>query len=162
MNIEWEERDGIIFFQLVSLRKTGKEWLSYFEKHHIPASRHAREMLLSPDFAATVSKAGYVYQVRIMKGNSVPDRKRTTRLIGQRAHWLIPDVLTPSAEVSPLIRAAFSDTEIKAMGFEEIVTFHFPINGRFLDIDTETGKLESAPAGPNDTWHKEHGFAFIQ
>lgn len=150
------EKIGELSFDLVSNGKTGKEWSLYLPTKGFQVSRNAQKMLESQDFRPTAE--GTIHQVRLLKGSAFSDAERTTRLVrsaGQSREWRIPH-----PEVAPLLRDLLSDEQIRELGLEEIVTFHEPIFGRFLDIDTETGELESAPAGDDDSWHKSHGFAF--
>ena len=157
MSTKWTEKEGVVYFSLFSDAKTGSEWLRHFSRLKVGVSLNATKILQSAEFLP--SSAGTLHKVAVIKGNVFNQRVRSTEQIRKWA--LLQGFRIPNLEVSPHIRSSFSNEEIKEMGLEEIVTFHEPVNGRFLDIDADTGELESAPAGEEDTWHEEHGFGFV-
>lgn len=149
---------GILACELVSDGKTGEEWVSYLlSTLGYPVSDNAQRMLRSPAFQPT--PAGTIHRVRIIPVSTVIDSARTTDGIRTLALGGY-NFKTPHPEVAPLMREAFTDGQILWWDIEEIATFHEAILGRFLDIDTETAELESAPADEGATWHLEHGVAF--
>lgn len=127
----WYEDNGILYCKpLRSDGKTGLQWLEHFEKKEINCTDFAKEVLLSKDFKPT---NGTVYHVVIFRGNLWRNGSRRTSTI--RTAALRKKFQKPNVELGCLIRDAYSDKEIEAMGFNWIVTMHEPVR------DSEGGKL---------------------
>ncbi len=161
MPVLWREEGHFLSFELVSTGMFGEDWIGYLPSIGRRVSPNAAKMLRAGLLRPTPK--GTIHRVRVMRGGFLGSALRRTKIISDTLRTM--KLQTPHPEVSPLIHAAFSDTQIQGMGLEELVTFHDPILGRFLDIDTKAGKkglLESAPADPNDSWHAGHGFALVE
>lgn len=160
---KWHEKDGVIYFTVVSDGTTGEEWITWLETNGFRASKYAKSVLLSPDFVPTT---GVAYQVAVLKGKSFSDKDRVTSMI--RAEAASRSWNKPPAELACLIRKKFSDEDLKAMGLWWIVTFHEPIK----DSDGRLSLLAASRRGdgrwldacydcPDCRWGAFGGFAFV-
>lgn len=159
----WQEQDGVIHFIVVSDRKTGSEWIKYFEERNIRIGDYAKSVLRSLDFQPT---SGVTYNVAVLKGTLFSDSDRTTQNI--RAEADKRKLTKPNAEVACLIRDKFTDKEIEAMGLAWIINMADPIN----DSDGDPLLLGARRHGgvpwlrayfvrPGCGWRRDRGFAFV-
>jgi len=158
----WREEDGVIYFEVTSDGTTGPQWIERLEKKGFRFSKWAKDVLLSSDFKST---SGVTYRIAVLKGTLFTNSDRITRKIRAEAECRKLEELP--AEVACLIRKAFSDEELEAMGLWWIVVFHDPIN----DSDGDP-RLLSARRGavghwlgacygrPDVCWSPDYGFAF--
>ncbi len=119
----WREEDGVIYFTVTSNGLTGKEWIKRLEKNGYRLSDYAKQLLRSSKFVPT---NGVTYEVAVLKGVLFNDNERITKNI--RADANRRGLETPNAELACLIREAFTDEELEAMGLWWIVCMHEPIN----------------------------------
>jgi len=158
----WVEKDGVIYFTLVSNGKTGEEWINNFEGKGQSVGGYAKSVLQHKNFKPT--KVGTVHHVAVLKGVLYSDEGRITKLI--RADAKKRKMTELPAEVACLIRDNFTDKEIEEMGLDWIITFHEPIP----DSDGGPGVLgsfryvgyglDAYSAHPDLRWGRERGFAF--
>lgn len=158
----WREQDGIIYFSVVSDGTTGEQWIRRLEKKGFRIVDYAKILLLSPDFKPT---SGVTTEIAVLKGILFEDYDRITKKI--RAYAAERKLEAPNAEVACLIREAFSDEEIEAMGLWRIFAMHEPIR----DSDANPHLLYARRYGdgrwldayydkPNGRWERDYGFAF--
>ena len=159
----WTEKDGVIYFTLVSNGKTGDEWITHFEGKKLSVGSYAQSVLRHKNFKPT--KAGKVYNIAVLGGNLFSDNDRTTKSIHAEAKKR--KMTDPHAEVACLIRDAFSDKEIEEMGLSLIITMHEPIpdsDGRPDVLGSRRSddcRLYAYGAHPDDGWRCVNGFAFL-
>jgi hypothetical protein len=158
----WREEDGAIYFEVTSNGMTGKQWIEWFEQNGIRLTKWAKDVLLSPDFKPT---AGVTYKVAVLKGALFTDSNRITSNIRKEAERRKLEEFP--AEVACLIRKAFSDEELAAMGLWWIVVFHKPIkdsdgdpNLLAANRDNDGHWLNANYDRPDDNWNSDNGFAF--
>ena len=159
----WEERDGVIYFTVTFVRRTGEEWILYLKSKGFRVSDYAKSVLRSSDFKST---NGVTYNIAVLKGMLFQDSERVTKNIRAKADRR--KLTKPNAEVACLIREKFTDKELEAMGFWRIVAMHEPINDsngvpRLLFADRDGGGrwLSTACGRPGDGWGRGSGFAFV-
>jgi hypothetical protein len=159
---KWFEKDGMIYFTVISNGMSGKEWIKHFESKGIKIGDYARQILLK----IKPSKKGTVTQIAVIKGEFFSDENRTTSKIREEANKR--KLSKPNTEVACLIRDMFTDGEIKEMGLWWIVTIHEPI----ITFSRDLGLLCTYQSGGRsrlDTgysklvgyWDCEAGFAFV-
>lgn len=158
----WREEDGVIYLEVISNGMTGPEWIEWFEKNGIRLTRWARDVLLSPDFKPT---SGVTYKVAVLKGTLFTDGNRITKKIREEAERRKLEKLP--AEVACLIRKAFSDEELEAIGLWWIVVFHDPIKDSDGDPSLlatcrvfEGHWLCASCVWPGGGWGSDGSFAF--
>ena len=134
----WREKDGVIYFTLVSDGTTGPQWVGMFPD----SPKWTKDVLLSPDFKPT---KGVVYRVAVLKGTLFSDNERATKKIRTEADKR--KLSKPNAELVCLIREKFTDKEIAAMGLIWIVAMHEPVH----DSDGDP-RLLSASRGGTGQW----------
>lgn len=122
LNRRWREKDGIIYFSVISDGTTGEEWIKRLESedHHI--NDYAKGLLRSNDFEPT---SGVKTKIAVLKGIIFKDADRNTRKIREEASNC--KFFTPNAEVACLSRVMFNNEKIKAMGLLSLVVMHEPI-----------------------------------
>lgn len=138
---KWRKQNGITYFSVTSDGTTGEEWIKRLEKNGFMISGHAKEMLCSeirPTSGVTTEIAVLDYMdyttwkdmrdVRASKAISSLIRRllqNAKNIITKEADAKGLDrLISPSSfEVACLIREKFSDKEIQAMGFSEIVVY---------------------------------------
>lgn len=159
----WEEKDGVIYFTLISAGKTGEQWIPYLKSRGNRLSSCSESVLLSEEFKPT--PAGTIHRVAVLKGELFPDKNRITSEI--RANAARRKLGMPHPEVGPLFRDAFSDSDIERMKLVWVVTMHKPITvsdgGAFLlrAIRRDDGPwLGTAVGDPEYRWRREDGFVF--
>lgn len=160
----WEEVNGVICFTVTSHGTTGPEWL---KRSPTPNFRQidgwCEDILDSPEFKAT---SGVTYEVAVLTGRLFSDHARKLRKVRTDARRR--NFGTPNAEVACLIREAFSDEELEAMGFRDIVVMHKSIKDREHDkmllcvSSREEGGLLSVHEDDSlFTFERDTGFAFL-
>lgn len=159
----WREEDGVIYFSVASDGTTGPQWVTRLEKQNFQVGNYAKSILCSSDFKPTT---GVKYEIVVLKGMLFSDDNRITKKI--RAKAKKRKLTVPNAEVTCLIREAFSDEELEAMGLWWIITMHEPIkvsDGRpfLLGAGGDYGGrwLGACCDGPGDRWDRGDGFAFV-
>jgi hypothetical protein len=107
------------------------------------------------------------YKVAVLKGTLFTDQNRISEKIREEAERRKLEKLP--AEVACLIRKAFSDKELEAMGLWWLVVFHNPIKDSdggpsLLVADRGHGGLWLGARGgrPVGYWSSGGGFAFAQ
>ena len=161
---KWTEKDGVIYFTVVSNAITGKEWIKHFETKEVTIGDYAKELLLSNHFKS--AKKGTIHNIAVIKGEFFSDENRTTRRI--RAEADRRKMKTPPPEVACLIRDLFTNEEIKAIGLFWIVTMHEPIEESGGDsVLLGANRYATRPwlygygGRPGNGWDREVGFAFV-
>ena len=159
----WTERDGVIYFTVVSDGTTGEDWITRLEGKGKRLSNEAKFVLRSREFKPT---SGVIYEIAVLKGMLFNDSDRVTSKI--RADAEQRTLSTPNAEIACLIRDKFTDEEIEAMGLVWIVTMHEPIAGSdgiplLLSARRRGGGswLNAVWASPDGRWNRLGGFAFV-
>ena len=121
-NRSWREQDGVIYFSVTSDGTTGEAWIKRLEDKSFRVGDYAKSVLRSMDFKPT---SGVTTEVAVLKGMLFEDSNRVTKKI--RAEADKRKLFKPNAELACLIREAFSDEEIEAMGLWGIIAMHEPI-----------------------------------
>ena len=159
----WREEDSVIYFSVTSDGTTGAEWITRLEKKGFCVSDYAKSVFLSSDFEST---KGVTYEVVVLKGMLFEDGDRVTKKI--RAEADRRSLTKPIAEIACLIREAFSDKDIEAMGLWRIVVMHEPIkdSGGSLSLlgasrDDDGCWLDAYYDRSVSGWNREYGFAFV-
>lgn len=159
--LRWREQDGVIYFSVTSDGTTGPQWIKRLKKKGFQTSDWARQVLNSPDFVPT---SGVTTEVTVLKGMLFEDADRITKNICAEASRR--NLTKPNPEVACLVREAFSDEELEAMGLSWIVVMHEPI----IDSDGDPGLLSmdgggrwlgAGYGGPDCRWSRDDGFAFV-
>jgi hypothetical protein len=160
--IEWREKDGVIYFTVISDGTSGAEWIVRLEGKGLRASDYAKQLLLSPNFKPT---NGIVYEIAVLKGMLFNDGDRITTKI--RAEADNRKLLKLNPEISCLIREKFSDKELEAMGLMWIVVMHEPIKDSgggpgLLDVNRNVNGswLSTGYDDPDCQWDRDYGCAF--
>ena len=159
----WMEKDGVIYFSVVSDGTTGPQWIRRLEKKDFRLSKWAKDVLNSPNFKPT---NGTIYNCAVIKGEFFSDENRITSKIRAEADGR--KFTKPNAEVACLIRENFSDEEIEAMGLWWLIIMHKPINdsdGDPLLLGAnryDEGRwLNAYYDRPDNRWNRENGFVFL-
>lgn len=158
----WTEKDGVIYFTLISNGKTGDEWITHFEGKKLSVGSYAQSVLRHKNFKPT--EVGTVHNIAVLKGEMFSDNDRITKNI--RVEAKKRKMTDPHAEVACLIRDAFSDKEIEEMGLSWIITMHEPIpdsDGCPSVLGTsrcDDCELCAYRGYPGDSWFRDDGFAF--
>lgn len=163
------EKEGVIYFEVISDGTTGPVWIERLENKGFRISKWAKDVLNSKDFKST---SGVNYKIAVLKGTMFSNDDRITSKIRVCAE----DFRThegnklekPNAEIACLIREMFSDEELKAMGLWWIVVFHEPIKDSDGDPyllaarrDHEGRWLSTYSDRPDGHWYSDDGFAFV-
>ena len=162
-NRSWREQDGVIYFSVTSDGTTGEAWIKRLEDKSFRVGDYAKSVLRSMDFKPT---SGVTTEVAVLKGMLFEDSNRVTKKI--RAEADKRKLFKPNAELACLIREAFSDEEIEAMGLWGIIAMHEPIK----DSDGDPSLLGAGRGGgghwlsaycggPGRGWLRVFGFAFV-
>ncbi len=157
----WHEQDGVVYLSVTSDGTTGPQWIEVLENKGFRLGSNAKNVLRSPDFQPT---KGVTYKIAILKGQLFENDDRITKRI--RAEASRRKFTKLNAEAACLIRANFSDDDIKAMGLVWVTVMHEPIesdgNPYLLSADRGGGgRWLSAYCGdPGGRWGRESGFAF--
>jgi hypothetical protein len=159
----WIEKNGVIYFTLVSNGVTGEEWINHFKSKGKSIGVHVKGILQHADFIPT--KAGTVHYIGVLKGELYTNNERMTRLIKSDAENR--KMIVPHAEVACLICENFTDWEIKEMGLDYIITMHKPIPDSYGSPGMLGGasredyvNLDAYNTLPNTKWNCKDGFAF--
>lgn len=157
----WFEKDGIIYFTLVSNGMTGEEWITHFEGKGFPVNKYVKGVLRHRDFKPT--KVGTSHCIAVIKGecisntcSSITSEIRTYAKSQKKSN--LP------AEVACLIVDNFTAKEINQMGLESIVTMHEPIDSgnysNVLGTGRNCNRLEAYDGDASSGWICATGFAF--
>jgi len=160
----WREQDGVIYFTVVSNRKTGQEWMDYFTSKGNRISIRAKQLLLSDDFKNTITNK-VVTEMAVLKGMLFNDGDRTIdniRAEARKRNWS-----APNAEDACLIRDMFTDEDLKTMGLFWLITMHKPIEDSgggpgllSANRDGDGGWLRAYCDEPGHRFYRGGGFAF--
>jgi hypothetical protein len=161
---QWIEENGIIRFSIKSDGTTGKAWISRLNGLGCRITDYAKSVLRSPDFHPT---NGVTTEIAVLKGELFIDDDRFIEKI--RAEARRRKLQTPSAELACFIREFLSDEDLEVMGLWWIITMHESIKTDIglclLGAGRSGGHSHSLHAfcrGPDDGWHREYGFAFVE
>lgn len=152
------------FKTLKSNGLSGKDWIKHLEKKGYNVGTYAKQLLEHKDFV--VSDKGTEYKCVVLTHGDMGKEWSTSAEI--RAEAQKRGLVTPPAEVAPLLREALSDKEIEDMGLWYVVVFHEPIKdptgdphvpsvsrgggGRWLSADWD---------GPDYRWNRYGGWLFL-
>jgi hypothetical protein len=164
----WREKDGVIYFTVISDGTTGPAWIERLEAKGFRLSKWAKDVLNSKDFKPT---NGVVTEIAVLKGMLWNDSDRITKRIRKDAYEGTftggNKLFDPNPEAACLIREMFSDEELEAMGLWWIVAMHEPIKDsdgdpRLLsaDRDDDGRWLSAYYDGLVGKWGRGSGFAF--
>jgi hypothetical protein len=168
MSPKWREEDGVIYFSVTSDGTTGKDWITRLEGKGFRIQECDKEVLRSRDFKPT---RDVTTEIAVLKGALFVDAARTTKNIRAEAYVGTftqgRNLFKPNVEVACLIREMFMDKELKAMGFEWIVTMHEPVRDSNGDLCLLTANrcddgrlLDWYYERPDHIWDRCRGFAF--
>ncbi len=167
--LRWRvDENGWIRFILTSTGETGAEWADWFRENEYDLGNEAEFMLRSGAFRP--SPKGTIYEIAVLPGKLwKDDNERITSNIRAYCddHGLVHGK-EENAEVGCLIRRAFSDEEIEAMGLTWIVTMHDPISDSdgypflFGALRSDGDRRFGACVGkPSRRWFADDGFAVL-
>lgn len=154
----WRERDGVIYFSVMSDGTTGGEWAARLRGEGFHMDNNAQNALHSPDFKPT---NGVACKVAVLKGTLFSDADRDMKNV--RAEAARRNLKKPNAEVACLTRQFLTDEDLEAMGFGSLVIVHNLIKGSHLfGIARTVGgrRFYVCKVTPDTRWHYEVGFAF--
>lgn len=161
--VTWREEDSVVYFTVTSDGTTGEAWITRLEERGFRLTKYSKDVLRSPDFNPTT---GVVYDIAVLKGALFTGTDRVSKNIRAEAKHRV--FVTPHPEVACLIRNAFSDEDLMAMGLLCLVTMHEPIvdsagDLNLLDADRNDGGswLDADSDGPVRRWYRSGGFAFV-
>ncbi len=160
---KWTERDGVIYFTLVSNGLTGLEWIVHLEGKGYQLTKWAKDLLNSGDFMPTPK--GTVHEMGAIRATQFKDDEGITWKIRAKAKKL--KMFKAHPETACLIRVLFTDKELEEMGLWYIMSMHEPI----LDSDRDPGLLSSSRhdgglyldaycGEPGYQWNDNGAFAF--
>ncbi len=165
---KWEEKDGIIYFEVTSDGTTGPEWTNRIYQKGFRLGSFIKPhggLLHSDDFKPTT---GITTRVAVLKGQLFDDSNRDLEHIAAASAG--HNFTIPCAEIACLAREKFTDQELKAMGLEYMFIMHEPIiasngNSYQLCLDTSiVGKFISGyevDRGPEVVFSEGCGFAYV-
>ena len=155
----WVEKEGVVYFTLISNGMSGREWIAYLESKGHMTSDCEKFILRSDDFKATA--AGTRHHIAVLKHGVWGEVTKKIRAKAKKMNFS-----QPNAEIACLIRDQFSNEELEAMGFYFIVCMHEPIR----DSDNKPLLLTAHRRDnlwlhaywdlPGFQWEFECGFAF--
>lgn len=156
---KWREKDGVLYFSVVSDGTTGDGWIERLEGNGFRVAKYAEQVLRSSDFNPT---SNVTTEVAVLKDMLFEDDDRITENICAEAYKR--KLANPNAELACLIREKFTDSEIEKMGLQYIVVMHEPIGDSVL-LDADRGGvgcwLGENYDRPGSKWSRGRGFAFI-
>ena len=158
----WREEDGVIYFSVTSDGRTGEEWIKRLGSKCFRVRDCAKDMLFSRDFKPT---SGVTTKVVVLKGMLFKDDDWITKKIRVEADKR--KLEKPNAEVACLIREAFTNEEITAMGLVWVVAMHEPIKDSDGDPSILCANRGDGGCWLNAcydyydySWGRDYGFAF--
>lgn len=119
---KWIEKDGIIYFTVVSNGKTNKEWVEHFKSKKIETF-YVEKLILSNDFKPC--EKGTVFNIAVIKGDFFTDKNRNFLKIKEKAE--LYQFKNVDIEIPYLIRDKFTDRDIEQMGLFCILGMHEPV-----------------------------------
>lgn len=155
----WSEEDGIIYFSVTSHGITGKQWANRFRT----MDKHAKDMILSPDFRPT---KGLTLEVAVVKNRRFKTTEDSTTY-KIREFAAERKLLAPNPEVACLIRDKLLSIDLTDMHLDKIIVMHGPIKGsdgvsRLLCARRDFNcPLDTVPGGLGVVWYPRCGFAFV-
>jgi hypothetical protein len=159
----WYEKEGITYFLVTSDGTTGEGWIKRLEKKGFRIGEYAESVLRSPDFKHT---NGITTKIAVLRSCLFKGKHKIIKKV--HAFAVERKLTAPNAEVACLIREAFSDEEIKLMGFWWIVVMHEFIkdsDGNPILLSAygadDRSWLGTYYGKPNDRWDRINGFAFV-
>ncbi|MFT5179744.1 MAG: hypothetical protein ACI9GH_000196 [Candidatus Paceibacteria bacterium] len=160
--INWTEKEGIIYIPFDHCQKNYLEWIEYLCSKGVVMSCFVKQLVESYDSTGIDS----ISKIAILKGESFKDNKRTNTDIRYRTDdlgFVHGDKL--SLVVAFIVRC-LSDKQIDTMGFSRIVTMHHPTispEGVLSLLETRLYESHSHLCVYGDTtdcrWSKNWGFA---
>jgi len=119
----WEEKRGAIHFSLMSNGLSGPKWIKHLQAKNIIISENAHEILYSPYFESTHN---IPTDIIVLTGSQICGEKylSTENIFTAASNR---GLKKPKLESACLIREAFTNNEIRNMGFSSIVVMHEPI-----------------------------------
>ncbi len=162
----WTEKDGVIYFTVVSNGRTGEQWINHFTDKKIKIDEYAKSVLLSDEFNKNVTN-NVTTEIAVLKALLWNDyNNRTVKNIRAKADEM--KLSNPQAEVACLIRDAYLDEELKAIKPWWIVIMHEPIKDSdgcpylfFVNLNDSDPCLEAYYVMLHNRFHGDHGFAFV-
>ncbi len=156
--------------EVVSNGLNGTEWVARLREKKFDLGSYAVYCMTKGKDAngnlGFVATNGVIYKPVVIKGEEFTDSERVTSNIRKIANEL--GLITPPAELEPLIREAVSDEDMAKMGLEYLVTMHEPIidsdrNPDLLGSYRYGGgrRLEAYDGYPTDSWGRRDGFVFL-
>lgn len=122
-NNKWTEKDGVIYFSVISNGRTAEEWLDFFKRKG-DVSEFAEPLLFSKYFKST---NGVLTEVAIIKKKfrkKDPDYEEEQE-VELRAEYL--KFKQPNPEVICLIAEKFSIDDFVGMNLDWLLSMHKPI-----------------------------------
>ncbi len=108
---KWFEKNGVIYFSVVSNGFSGEQWIDYFKRRGIHVSSLAKKVLRSPKFKPTKS---VIYKVAVLKDILFNQDGFTPEEIKEEANTR--GFRIPNYEIACLIREKFLDSDFEKMG----------------------------------------------
>lgn len=119
--LNYREKDGVIYFDLVRNGMTAEEWLDYFEANNVPVHGYFKYCLRSKFFVP--GESGTIIKVAITR----KDRSgATTEQVREEAANL--SLVETSMETACLLQMNFSAEDLRSLGLERIAVMHKPIS----------------------------------
>ena len=159
----WTEKNGILYFSVVSLAVDGPSWIEYLKHSRVRLGDSGKDVLRSRGFHFV---KGLVTEVAVIRGSLYGDAERTVERI--RADAAVRNLQQPNADVACLIRKKFTDADIRAMGLWSILTMHNPIRNAheapclLVAGCTEPGNWIDALSDHGGLLNPNFGFAFAK
>lgn len=145
--------------------RTGADFVRTMTEKRYNLSDWAKDVLAKEAFDASVT-SGVTYTPEVILGSEFSDSERTTENI--RAEAARRNYVTPPAELAPLLREAFTDEELRAMGLYWLVVMHEPIvdsvgSPDLLGLGRDGGgrRLNADWGDPSRRWLRVDGFVFL-
>lgn len=139
----WVEKNGVVYFLVVSDGTTGEEWIPKLKEKGFFVNKRERSVLLSEKFKPTKGK---IYFIAVLKGSIIP--RDSSNACGVRLEGKKRKLIEPNPEVACLIRYKYSNMDIANMGFCSIVVMHKPIEnlqGDMSILDISPCCISSSP-----------------
>ena len=160
--------------RIQSQQFSGTEWITRLSQGGYSVTAPAKEVLeyCSRNFVTTFIQGGF-YDLAIIDGKQFSDSERTIKSIYERGSQY--GYRVPSDDVGPTLRVSISDKEITALGFEELLVMHRPIE-KFRKVCPAlfaVGRGDDSDNGPvlssycscwydrGHTWPVNMGFVFV-
>ena len=124
---DWEEKDDLISFSVISDGTSGPTWLYRLRNKGVYVDETVQKVLLSDDFKPTV---GIITYVHLLQGRDVQTDEKYLTAESQKRKLI---ELCYGAEIACLTREKFSTLQINLMGVHQVVfnvgELFFAVNG---------------------------------